>query len=241
MMKKKMSGARVFEFLPGALRQQVALLLSEKAFCAFIAGSLTLGGAIALKEVRATSVEVTSKRSARSPVRAPLPDALSSATPHTHRAFPALVTTSPRPVRLVCTIFPDALSFATPHTHRAFPALVTTSPRPVRLVCTLVHDVPSQSKRRTPKKKRSRRGDAGFQRKIRLLLKICVPSLYCKEAALLGAHFSFLVLRTLLTIRAQRLNAGYLTSAIARASFRTWAKWIAHFAVWMGIGTVTLG
>ena len=207
-MKKKMSGARVFEFLPGALRQQVALLLSEKAFCAFIAGSLTLGGAIALKEVRATSVEVTSKRSARSPVRAPLPDALSSATPHTHRAFPALVT---------------------------------TSPRPVRLVCTLVHDVPSQSKRRTPKKKRSRRGDAGFQRKIRLLLKICVPSLYCKEAALLGAHFSFLVLRTLLTIRAQRLNAGYLTSAIARASFRTWAKWIAHFAVWMGIGTVTLG
>ena len=158
-------GAAVLPLLPGALRQQVALLLSEKAFCAFIAGSLTLGGAIAVKEMRATSVEVKSTRATK-----------------------------------------------------------------------------AQSKRSggsKKKQKRSRRGDAGFQRKIRLLLKICVPSLYCKEAALLGAHFSFLVLRTLLTIRAQRLNAGYLTSAIARASFRTWAKWIAHFAVWMGIGTVT--
>lgn len=163
--------ARVLPLLPDALRQQVALLLQERAFCAFIGGSVALGSAIALREVGATKLKRTkgAKRTSTS--------ASSSAA--------------------------------------------------------------AAAAKKKRKKKRAQRGDPHFMRKIKRLLKICIPSLYSKEAALLGAHFSFLVLRTLLTIRAQRLNAQYLTSAIARASWETWAKWIAHFGVWMGIGTVT--
>eukprot|EP00466_Bigelowiella_natans_P007891 jgi/Bigna1/53123/estExt_Genewise1Plus.C_150181 len=72
---------------------------------------------------------------------------------------------------------------------------------------------------------------------MRRIIQICVPRLNSNEAALLLVQFGLLVLRTLLTVRLNRVNTLFLTQAISRASYRHWARWIINMIGWTIMGT----
>lgn len=55
---------------------------------------------------------------------------------------------------------------------------------------------------------------------------------------LLGTQFMLLIMRTLLTVRATKLNTYYLTKAISQASWRYWTRWFVNFFGWMATGTL---
>ena len=94
----------------------------------------------------------------------------------------------------------------------------------------------------TTKKKRKKgpRGatDKQFWSELKYLLQIAFPSPTCRGSQLLSAQFSLLVMRTLLTVRANKVNTFYLTKAIATADWKFWVRWYWNFIGWMTCGVV---
>mmetsp|Transcript_14743 Transcript_14743/g.31613 ORF Transcript_14743/g.31613 Transcript_14743/m.31613 type:complete len:743 (-) Transcript_14743:102-2330(-) len=84
------------------------------------------------------------------------------------------------------------------------------------------------------KRPRKPKVDAQFWRQLAYLLRLAVPGLASRGAALMGAQFMLLVARTLLTVRTTKLSVFYLTRAISQASWRYWARWLVSFTGWMG-------
>ena len=92
----------------------------------------------------------------------------------------------------------------------------------------------------TKKKKKGPRGatDKQFWSELKYLLQIAFPSPTCRGSQLLSAQFSLLVMRTLLTVRANKVNTFYLTKAIATADWKFWVRWYWNFIGWMTCGVV---
>jgi ATP-binding cassette subfamily D (ALD) long-chain fatty acid import protein len=88
-----------------------------------------------------------------------------------------------------------------------------------------------QRKKHSKKKKGTR-----FRSKFLALLKLCFPKLVSRGGLLLLVQFILLVMRTLLTVKATKLNVYFLTKAITKASFAYWTKWLVSFAGWMCCG-----
>ena len=90
------------------------------------------------------------------------------------------------------------------------------------------------------KKKKGPRGatDKQFWSELKYLLQIAFPSPTCRGSQLLSAQFSLLVMRTLLTVRANKVNTFYLTKAIATADWKFWVRWYWNFIGWMTCGVV---
>lgn len=98
----------------------------------------------------------------------------------------------------------------------------------------------SSSSKDKKKKKRGPRGatDKQFWTELKYLLQIAFPSPTCRGSQLLSAQFSLLVMRTLLTVRANKVNTFYLTKAIATADWKFWVRWYWNFIGWMTCGVV---
>lgn len=79
---------------------------------------------------------------------------------------------------------------------------------------------------------------AEFWDELGYLVKIAAPSPFCYFSQLLAAQFSLLVMRTLLTVRANKVNTFYLTRAISTASWKFWTRWFFNFGGWMGSAVV---
>ena len=79
---------------------------------------------------------------------------------------------------------------------------------------------------------------AEFWDELAYLVKIAAPGPFCYFSQLLAAQFSLLVMRTLLTVRANKVNTFYLTRAISTASWKFWTRWFFNFAGWMGSAVV---
>jgi|TARA_B110000977_G_scaffold199378_1_gene286558 hypothetical protein len=79
---------------------------------------------------------------------------------------------------------------------------------------------------------------AEFWDEVGYLLRIASPSYCCRFNQLLAAQFSLLVMRTLLTVRANKVNTFYLTRAISTASWKFWTRWFFNFGGWMGSAVV---
>jgi ABC-type uncharacterized transport system fused permease/ATPase subunit len=94
------------------------------------------------------------------------------------------------------------------------------------------------------KGKRSRgggRGDkvgADFWKELSYLVKVAMPTPHCRFSQLLAAQFALLVMRTLLTVRANKVNTYYLTKAISSANWQFWVRWFFNFGGWMGSAVV---
>lgn len=94
------------------------------------------------------------------------------------------------------------------------------------------------------KGKRSRgggRGDkvgADFWKELSYLVKVAMPTPHCRFSQLLAAQFTLLVMRTLLTVRANKVNTYYLTKAISSANWQFWVRWFFNFGGWMGSAVV---
>ena len=101
----------------------------------------------------------------------------------------------------------------------------------------------SSSKDKSGTKKKKKRGPRGatdkqFWTELKYLLQIAFPSPTCRGSQLLSAQFSLLVMRTLLTVRANKVNTFYLTKAIATADWKFWVRWYWNFIGWMTCGVV---
>tara|TARA_B100001173_G_scaffold70740_1_gene60077 strand:- start:162 stop:2339 length:2178 start_codon:yes stop_codon:yes gene_type:complete len=94
--------------------------------------------------------------------------------------------------------------------------------------------------KKSKKKKKGPRGatDAQFWQELKYLLRIAFPTPTCRGSQLLSAQFSLLVMRTLLTVRANKVNTFYLTKAIATADWKFWVRWYWNFIGWMTCGVV---
>ena len=79
---------------------------------------------------------------------------------------------------------------------------------------------------------------AEFWDELAYLVKIAAPGPFCYFSQLLAAQFSLLVMRTLLTVRANKVNTFYLTRAISTASWKFWTRWFFNFGGWMGSAVV---
>ena len=85
------------------------------------------------------------------------------------------------------------------------------------------------------KGKRSRGGGrsdkvgADFWKELSYLVKVAMPNPYCRFSQLLAAQFTLLVMRTLLTVRANKVNTYYLSKAISSANWQFWVRW---FLLW---------
>ena len=79
---------------------------------------------------------------------------------------------------------------------------------------------------------------ADFWRELEYLVKVAMPTPHCQMAQLLAAQFTLLVMRTLLTVRANKVNTFYLTKAISTASWKFWVRWFFNFGGWMGSAVV---
>ena len=79
---------------------------------------------------------------------------------------------------------------------------------------------------------------AEFWDELAYLVKIAAPGPFCHFSRLLAAQFSLLVMRTLLTVRANKVNTFYLTRAISTASWKFWTRWFFNFSGWMGSAVV---
>ena len=77
-----------------------------------------------------------------------------------------------------------------------------------------------------------------FWGELGYLLSVAAPSAKSRGAQLLGAQFTLLVMRTLLTVRANKVNTFYLTKAISSASWKFWVRWFFNFVGWMASGVV---
>ena len=94
------------------------------------------------------------------------------------------------------------------------------------------------------KGKRSRGGGrsdkvgADFWKELSYLVKVAMPNPYCRFSQLLAAQFTLLVMRTLLTVRANKVNTYYLTKAISSANWQFWVRWFFNFGGWMGSAVV---
>ena len=105
---------------------------------------------------------------------------------------------------------------------------------------------PSGAKKRRPTVRatalRGRRAKekvgAEFWDELAYLVKIAAPGPFCYFSQLLAAQFSLLVMRTLLTVRANKVNTFYLTRAISTASWKFWTRWFFNFGGWMGSAVV---
>lgn len=86
--------------------------------------------------------------------------------------------------------------------------------------------------------KRKEKIGAEFWDEVSYLLRIASPSTFCRFNQLLAAQFSLLVMRTLLTVRANKVNTFYLTRAISTASWKFWTRWFFNFGGWMGSAVV---
>jgi len=90
------------------------------------------------------------------------------------------------------------------------------------------------TKNAKPKKKKN----VEFWNEFVYLMKIAFPSCKSRGAQLLSVQFSLLVMRTLLTVRANKVNTFYLTKAIATADWKFWVRWYWNFIGWMTCGVV---
>ena len=100
---------------------------------------------------------------------------------------------------------------------------------------------PGSSKRRGRDLKRgggSQKIGADFWKELSYLVKVACPTPHCRFAQLLAAQFSLLVMRTLLTVRANKVNTFYLTKAISSANWKFWVRWFFNFGGWMGSAVV---
>ena len=79
---------------------------------------------------------------------------------------------------------------------------------------------------------------AEFWNDLGFLLRAAFPSATSRGGQLLGAQFTLLVMRTLLTVRANKVNTFYLTKAISSASWKFWVRWFFNFCGWMASGVV---
>ncbi|KAJ3373910.1 hypothetical protein GGF31_008795 [Allomyces arbusculus] len=79
--------------------------------------------------------------------------------------------------------------------------------------------------------KRKQDVDAVFLRRLRRLLKICIPSLHCKEAVLVVLHSTFLVLRTILSVYVAALD-GHIVSALVQGKAKAFLKGL---LMWMAV------
>ena len=77
-----------------------------------------------------------------------------------------------------------------------------------------------------------------FWNELGYLLKVAFPTAGSRGGQLLGAQFTLLVMRTLLTVRANKVNTFYLTKAISSASWKFWVRWFFNFGGWMASGVV---
>ena len=77
-----------------------------------------------------------------------------------------------------------------------------------------------------------------FWGELGYLIRVAVPSAGSRGGQLLGAQFTLLVMRTLLTVRANKVNTFYLTKAISTASWKFWVRWFFNFTGWMASGVV---
>ena len=77
-----------------------------------------------------------------------------------------------------------------------------------------------------------------FWTELAYLLRVAFPTAQSRGAQLLGAQFTLLVMRTLLTVRANKVNTFYLTKAISSASWKFWVRWFFNFCGWMASGVV---
>ena len=96
------------------------------------------------------------------------------------------------------------------------------------------------AKKKKKSKKKGPRGatDTQFWQELKYLLRIAFPTPTCRGSQLLSAQFSLLVMRTLLTVRANKVNTFYLTKAIATADWKFWVRWYWNFIGWMTCGVV---
>ena len=79
---------------------------------------------------------------------------------------------------------------------------------------------------------------ADFWKELSYLVKVAMPTPYGRFSQLLAAQFALLVMRTLLTVRANKVNTFYLTKAISSASWQFWVRWFFNFGGWMGSAVV---
>ena len=77
-----------------------------------------------------------------------------------------------------------------------------------------------------------------FWKELSYLVKVAMPNPYCRFSQLLAAQFTLLVMRTLLTVRANKVNTYYLTKAISSANWQFWVRWFFNFGGWMGSAVV---
>ena len=77
-----------------------------------------------------------------------------------------------------------------------------------------------------------------FWSDVGYLLRAAFPTATSRGGQLLGAQFTLLVMRTLLTVRANKVNTFYLTKAISSASWQFWVRWFFNFCGWMASGVV---
>ena len=85
---------------------------------------------------------------------------------------------------------------------------------------------------------RSDKVGADFWKELSYLVKVAMPNPYCRFSQLLAAQFTLLVMRTLLTVRANKVNTYYLTKAISSANWQFWVRWFFNFGGWMGSAVV---
>jgi ABC-type uncharacterized transport system fused permease/ATPase subunit len=85
---------------------------------------------------------------------------------------------------------------------------------------------------------RRKRSGKDFWKELSYLVKVACPTPHCRFAQLLAAQFSLLVMRTLLTVRANKVNTFYLTKAISSANWKFWVRWFFNFGGWMGSAVV---
>ena len=77
-----------------------------------------------------------------------------------------------------------------------------------------------------------------FWDELGYLLRVAVPGPLSNGGQLLAAQFALLVMRTLITVRANKVNTFYLTKAISQASWQYWVRWFVNFGGWMVSGVV---
>ena len=77
-----------------------------------------------------------------------------------------------------------------------------------------------------------------FWNELSYLVKVAAPTPTCHFSQLLVGQFALLVMRTLLTVRANKVNTFYLTKAISTASWKFWVRWFFNFSGWMGSAVV---
>jgi len=99
-------------------------------------------------------------------------------------------------------------------------------------------DGDGKEKGKSNKKSASVKVGREFWRELGYLIRVAAPSPGSRGGQLLGAQFTLLVMRTLLTVRANKVNTFYLTKAISTASWKFWVRWFFNFTGWMASGVV---